>query len=90
MLIASSAGSSVASSSSYNLQQLAAVPGLTTSRQTWNGCIEESDTTTSIDGGTSLTIPSAANDLNINQIPNSDQTRWHPTIPELVYTRTAG
>lgn len=90
MLIASSAGGTVATSSSYNLQQLAAVPGLTTSRLTWNGCIEERDTTTSIDGGTSLTIPSAANDLNINLIPNSDQTRWHPTIPELVYTRTAG
>jgi len=90
MVIASSAGNTVATSSSYNLQQLAAVPGLTTTRLTWNGCIEERDTTTSIDGGTSLTIPTAANDLNINQIPSSDATRWHPAIPELVYTRTAG
>lgn len=90
MLIASSAGNEVATSRSYDLQQQAAIPGLTTTRLTWNGCIDERDTTSSIDGGTSLTIPAAANDLNINLIPSSDATRWHPMIPELVYTRTAG
>ncbi|HQS69895.1 pilus assembly protein TadG-related protein [Novosphingobium sp.] len=75
----------------YNAQQLAtAATGVGTTSVSWNGCIEERDTTTSINGGTSLTIPADAHDLNINLIPNSNATRWHPMMPDVVYTRTAG
>lgn len=75
----------------YNAQQLAAAAtGVGTTSVSWNGCIEERDTTTTINGGTSLTIPANAFDLNINLIPNSNATRWHPMLPDVVYTRTAG
>ncbi|MBX7481076.1 TadE/TadG family protein [Qipengyuania sp. 6D47A] len=57
---------------------------------TWNGCIEERDTVTTIDGGASYTIPSGAHDLDINLIPNSDATRWRPMMPDLIYARNAG
>lgn len=91
MLIATNVEGTVPTSGSYNAQQLAAsATGVSTSTITWNGCIQENDTVTSIDGGTSLTIPSGANDLNINIIPSSDATRWRPVIPDLAYTRTAG
>lgn len=92
MLIANSAGGTVPTAgSSFNLQALARdVAGLTTSQVSWNGCIEERDTTTSIDGGTSLSIPSGAYDLDINLVPTSDATRWRPMLPDAVYTRTAG
>ena len=75
----------------FNLKDLAAaVTGGSVADMTWNGCIEERDTVTSIDGGTSMTIPSGANDLNIDLIPNSDATRWRPMVPELIYYRQAG
>ena len=76
---------------SYNAQQLAAVgTGVSTADAVWNGCIEERDTTTGIDGGTSMTIPSGAKDLDIDLIPGSDATRWRPMVPDLIFTRTAG
>lgn len=76
---------------SYNAQQLAAIgTGVTSTAVSWSGCIEERDTVTTIDGGTSLTIPNGANDLNINLIPTTDATRWRPQLPDVVYTRTAG
>lgn len=92
IVIANSAGGTVPSAgSSFNLQQLASeVSGLTTSQVSWNGCIEERDTTTAIDGGTSLTIPAEAQDLDVNLVPNSDATRWRPALPDVVYTRSAG
>jgi len=91
MLLATTAGGTVPTAGSYNAQQLATTAtGVSTGSVTWNGCIEERGTTTSIDGGTSLTIPSSALDLNINQIPNSDATRWRPQLPQVMYTRTAG
>ena len=77
----------------FNAQLLAASgSGVSSSNISWNGCIEERDTAlpSLINGGTSLTIPASAHDLNINLIPNSDPTRWRPQIPEVVYTRTAG
>jgi Flp pilus assembly protein TadG len=75
----------------FNLQQLAAVgTGMSTTTVAWNGCIEERDTTTSIDGGTSLSIPSDAFDLDIDRIPDSDATRWRPMLSQALYTRTAG
>lgn len=75
----------------YNAQQLAAAgAGVSKADAVWNGCIEERDTTSTIDGGTSLTIPSGAKDLDINLIPSSDATRWRPMVPDLIFTRTAG
>jgi Flp pilus assembly protein TadG len=76
---------------SYNAQQLAtAATGGSNSSVSWNGCIEERDTSTTIDGGTSMTIPSAALDLDINLIPSDNNSRWRPQLPDVVYSRTAG
>jgi Flp pilus assembly protein TadG len=63
--------------------------GESTRSVTWNGCIEERDTTSTITGSTT-TIPSSAFDLDINRIPTNDNTRWRPMWPDLVYFRTAG
>jgi|UPI00082D10C2 Flp pilus assembly protein TadG len=92
ILLANNATGTVAvPGGSFNAQQLAAAAtGGSNSSVSWNGCIEERDTTTSIDGGTSMTIPSAALDLNINLIPSDDSSRWRPMFPDVVYTRTAG
>lgn len=93
IVLASNANGNVPSTAvgPFNAQQLPAIgSGITTSTASWNGCIEERDTVTTIDGGTSLTIPAGANDLNINLIPTSDATRWRPQLPDVVYTRTAG
>ena len=81
----------VPTSGSYNLQELATTgTGVTTTSATWNGCIEERDTTSSITSTSGYTIPSNAYDLNINLIPSSNATRWRPMWPNVVYTRTAG
>lgn len=92
MMIANNATGTVPNpGGSFNSQALAqVVSGGSTSAVTWNGCIEERGTTSSIDGGTSLTVPSSAYDLNINLLPNSDATRWRPMVPDVVFTRTAG
>ena len=45
---------------------------------TWNGCIEERSTTNSITPTSGYDIPSAATDLNIELLPNSNSTRWQP------------
>lgn len=92
MQLATNASGTVApSGGSFNAQQLAsAATGVSTAPATWNGCIEERQTTSAIDGGTSMTIPSTAYDLDINRIPSSDATRWRPMLPDVVYTRTAG
>jgi len=87
----SAAGTVPAPGGSYNAQQLAAAgTGVSTADAVWNGCIEERDTTTGIDGGTSMTIPSGAKDLDIDLIPGSDATRWRPMVPDLIFTRSAG
>ncbi|MEX0343269.1 MAG: hypothetical protein AB3N06_11820, partial [Erythrobacter sp.] len=87
----SAAGTVPAPGGSFNAQQLASVgTGVSTADAIWNGCIEERDTTTAIDGGTSMTIPSAAKDLDINLIPTDDASRWRPMVPDLVFTRSAG
>ncbi|WP_293973191.1 TadE/TadG family type IV pilus assembly protein [Sphingomonas sp.] len=44
---------------------------------TWNGCIEERQTVSTITASTSA-IPAAAYDLDIDRIPDSDTTRWVP------------
>lgn len=92
ILLANNATGTVADpGGSFNAQQLAAVAtGGSNSSVSWNGCIEERDTTTSINGGTSMAIPSGALDLDINLIPSNDASRWRPQVPDVVFTRTAG
>ena len=92
ILLANNATGTVANpGGSFNAQELAAVAtGGSNSPVTWNGCIEERDTSTSINGGTSMAIPSDALDLDINLIPSDDASRWRPQLPDVVYRRTAG
>ena len=79
----------IASSMSYDPQKLAInATGASTSNATWNGCIVERKTTLAINGGTSLTIPSDAKDLDLDLIPSDDDTRWRPMVPELGYKRS--
>ena len=55
-------------------------------RSSWAGCIEERITNNVlINGGSSTSAPSDAWDLDINRIPNSDESRWAPWWPEVVY-----
>jgi Flp pilus assembly protein TadG len=51
---------------------------------TWAGCVEERKTVQM--ASTATSIPSGAYDLDINQIPNSIETRWKPYWPEVEYT----
>ncbi len=48
---------------------------------TWSGCIEEASTDNTITAASALSVPSGANDLNIDLIPNDTQTRWKPYLP---------
>lgn len=51
----------------------------------WSGCIEERDTgdpTTDFDP-----IPSDKLDLDIDMVPSSDDSRWKPALPQLIFTR---
>lgn len=89
--IATDDGGYTLSSGSYSPQQLAPVAtGESTASVTWNGCIMERDTVSSITSASGLTIPTGAHDLNINLIPNSDATRWRPMWPDIVHRRTGG
>jgi len=56
----------------------------------WNGCIEERDTVSSITGGSGFSIPSAALDLDINLVPKNEASRWRPMLPQAVYRRATG
>ncbi len=56
----------------------------------WDGCIIERDTVSTITSTSGYAIPSGAYDLNVNLIPNDDATRWRPFFPEIVYRRSAG
>lgn len=86
-----SGGAMAASNANANMQEIGEnANGAATSTVTWNGCIEERATTSSINTSTNLTIPTAAYDLNVNYIPTSDETRWQPQIPKLIYRRSNG
>ena len=61
-----------------------------TTSYTWNGCIVERDTVDTITPASGYTIPSGAFDLDINLIPNSEETRWRPMFPQITYRRSAG
>ena len=55
-------------------------------KSTWAGCIEERQTDkVAIDGGTATTAPYDAWDLNINYLPDSNETRWAPWWPEVTF-----
>lgn len=53
----------------------------------WDGCIEERKTARTT---TFSPIPSDAYDLDIDKKPTSDETRWAPALPGLIYMRNAG
>lgn len=56
---------------------------------TWNGCIEERQTVSTITSTSSAaysSIPSGALDLNIDKIPDgNNNTKWVPSFPKIVY-----
>ena len=81
-------GSSDSQASLGEIASLAS--GSSTTSVTWNGCIEERDTTSTITGSSSNVIPNNAWDLDINRIPNNDGSRWRPMWPNILYTRSAG
>ncbi|MDO7843015.1 TadE/TadG family type IV pilus assembly protein [Sphingomonas immobilis] len=53
---------------------------------TWNGCIEEMDTTANLSTFNQSSLPP---DLNPDTIPSDDSTRWRPALPELSYWRNS-
>lgn len=53
---------------------------------TWDGCVEERQT---VPNATFSTIPSNAYDLNIDLIPNSEETRWAPALKEIIWRRNS-
>jgi Flp pilus assembly protein TadG len=82
----------VATSGSYNAQQLAALTvgttgrmGVTTTTSSWSAqCIEERDT---VSNATFSSIPSTAYDLDIDLVPSSDATRWRPVWSAILFDR---
>jgi len=89
--IATNANGAIPSPAVYNLMEAAAnVPGVGTQSVTWNGCIEERQTVSTITSSSGFSIPANAYDLNINLIPSSDASRWRPMFPQVVYRRTQG
>ena len=88
---ATNSNGTVTNAGTYDPLELAAAgSGVSTTTNSWNGCIEERDTVSTITASSGYTIPAAAYDLNINLIPNSDDTRWRPMFPEIAYRRNAG
>jgi hypothetical protein len=89
--LASADNGSVPTAGSYSSEALAATAtGESDTTSTWNGCIEERDTVSTITAASGYAIPSGAYDLNVDLIPNSNATRWRPMWPAVVHTRTAG
>ncbi|WP_243406176.1 Tad domain-containing protein [Sphingosinicella sp. YJ22] len=62
-------------------------PGTNQTADVWNGCIEERATTSAINPNSGMAIPGQAADLNINLVPNSEETRWRPQWAEVEYFR---
>ncbi len=52
---------------------------------TWNGCIEERDT---VDAENWKPIPDGAHDLDLDHVPDSNETRWRPMWNQLSYNRS--
>ena len=88
---ATSNNGTVETSGTYDMLELAAAgTGVSTSSSSWNGCIEERDTVSTITASSGYTIPANAYDLNINLIPSNEETRWRPMFPDIAYRRNAG
>lgn len=74
-----------------NVQELPGIGnGIGTRTLTWNGCIEERGTVSTITASSGFNIPTAAYDLDINLIPHNEATRWRPMWPAIEYRRTGG
>lgn len=52
----------------------------------WNGCIEEAAT---VNTGLWDPMPANAFDMDINLVPASEAQRWKPSLPGVVFMRTA-
>jgi Flp pilus assembly protein TadG len=74
---------------SYNINSLLSGGTLTTPTDnnganltfSWGGCIEERQTVSTITSSTPTTsVPTGANDLDLDLVPNSNATRWKPYI----------
>ncbi len=60
------------------------------STSTWNGCIEERDTDSSITKDSSTaSIPNTAYDLQIDTLPTSKETKWRPHWPDIEFSRNS-
>lgn len=64
-------------------------PGTNGNSPAWAGCIEERETLDTISAASGYSIPAGAYDLNIDYIPNNDDTRWKPLWPEVSYRRNS-
>jgi Flp pilus assembly protein TadG len=86
----------VATPGTYDAHELAtATTGgnhITSSSHSWNGCIIERETVSTINASSGYAIPTGALDLNINLIPDpdDDETRWRPFFPQATWRRAAG
>lgn len=88
--IASSNNGTVTTAGTYNPVELAQqATGVSTTTSRWGGCIMERDTTDDITPTSPMTIPADAWDLNIDYIPDSDETRWRAYWPEVTYYRAS-
>ena len=58
-------------------QKVSVGPRTSSFWNSWNGCIEERQTVTTIDANSGYTPPSDAYDLDVNMIPSSTATRWN-------------
>ena len=88
---ASNNNGTVATAGTYDMLELAAGgTGVSTASASWNGCIEERNTVSSITASSGYTIPADAYDLNINLVPHNDDTRWRPMFQDIAYRRNAG
>lgn len=73
----------------YTPQQMAQLgSGFSTTNTSWDGCVEERDTVSTITGTTTST-PSGAKDLNIDMIPSDDASRWRPIWDNIEYSRNS-
>jgi Flp pilus assembly protein TadG len=88
---ASGNNGTVTTAGTYDMLELAASgTGVSTSSASWNGCIEERDTVSTITASSGYTIPADAHDLNINLIPHNEETQWRPMFPDIAYRRSGG
>ena len=73
----------------YTPQQMAQLgSGFSTTNTSWDGCVEERDTVSTITGTTTST-PSGAKDLDIDMIPSDDASRWRPIWDNIEYSRNS-